>query len=110
MAKNTKHTERAKLPTEVSSDFETDPKKYQWGVIYLAKDQRFQCHNLEGDDNNLGLLEFLNMANIHLTQGQRLKAHELRFSTNSVKQSVYLFCTIQKGKYRYCKGSTRVVA
>ena len=93
--KNTKIQRSLKCPgSDVDTNF------FTWGVIYLCKDQRFQCHTLEsaGGRNEQGLLDLMQERVLNLTEEKRLTAVKVQFSPATPKQRVYIFCTIRSGE------------
>ncbi len=103
MPKNPKNSGGKKKAAPAQPSCETDPDFFTWGIIYIAKDRRFQCHVLESDEENgvVGLKEAIGEDNIILTESNRLKGYRIKYadSHKSYGDKVYLFCTVRKGKW-----------
>ncbi len=100
MPKGTKQRKTSKKAGTLVPTSETDLRHYTWGIIYLSRDRRFQCHALQSDGHrSQGLLEVLGEKDIQLTQVRRTEPFMIQFSESSKSQRVYLFATIANSKY-----------
>ncbi len=111
MPKETKHAGGKKKGKAAQPSSESDTAFYRWGIIYIAKFRRFQCHVLESDEDHgvVGLKKALHVDNVMLTKVTRMKPYRLHFAdtSNPNGDRVYLFATVRKGKSKchcLCKG------